>query len=150
MPVFQTTQLIKTDINSCWRFFSDPANLANITPPAMKFIIKHPDPVPEMYEGMIIKYKVSPLFNIPVEWITEISHVSRPHYFVDNQLKGPYKVWHHQHFFEETVEGVKITDIVTYSLPLGFLGKLIAGRLVRKKVEGIFEYRRRIIESVFA
>jgi ligand-binding SRPBCC domain-containing protein len=149
MPVFQTTQIIKADINKCWSFFSDPANLANITPPAMKFIIKHPHPVPEMYQGMIIKYKVSPLFNIPIEWITEITEVSKPDYFVDNQLKGPYKVWHHQHFFEETEGGVKITDIVTYSLPFGFIGNLLAGRLVRKKVEGIFEYRSKIIESVF-
>lgn len=149
MPVFQTTQVVKTDINKCWTFFSDPANLANITPPAMNFIIRFPDPVPEMYQGMIISYKVSPLLNIPVEWITEISHVSKPHYFVDKQLKGPYKLWHHQHFFEETGEGVKITDIVTYSLPLGFIGNLFAGRMVKKKVEGIFEYRRKIIERLF-
>ncbi len=149
MPVFQTTQVIKSDISRCWSFFSDPANLANITPPSMKFIIKYPNPVPEMYQGMIIKYTVSPLFKMPVEWITEITEVSKPNYFVDNQVKGPYRVWHHQHFFEEVEEGVKITDIVTYKLPLGFFGDLFAGWLVRKKIEGIFEYRRNAILRAF-
>lgn len=149
MPVFHTSQIINTDIETCWAFFSDPANLARITPPYMKFIITFPQPMPEMYQGMIIKYKVSPLFGIPVDWITEISHVSKPNFFVDKQVKGPYSVWHHQHLFEETQNGVKITDIVTYSLPLGFIGDLIAGSMVRKKVESIFSYRRKIIESVF-
>lgn len=149
MPVFQTSQTINTDIETCWAFFSNPANLARITPPYMKFIITFPQPVPEMYQGMIIKYKVSPLLGIPMEWITEISNVSKPHFFVDKQIKGPYSVWHHQHLFEETEDGVKISDIVTYSLPMGLLGDLLAGRMVRKKVESIFSYRRKIIESVF-
>jgi len=149
MPIFKTTQFIKTDLESCWKFFSDPANLAEITPPVMNFRIQFPQPVPDMYQGMIIRYKVSPLFNIPMEWITEISHVSKPYYFVDNQLKGPYKVWHHQHFFEETEDGVIITDIVTYVLPAGFLGSLFAGNLVKKRIQEIFDYRKEIIESVF-
>ncbi len=149
MPIFKTTQFIKTDLDSCWKFFSDPSNLANITPPSMNFRIKFPQPVPDMYQGMIIRYKVSPLLSIPVEWITEISHVSKPYYFVDYQMKGPYKVWHHQHFFEEVEGGIQITDVVTYILPMGILGSLIAGRLVKKKIEGIFDYRKKIIERVF-
>lgn len=150
MAVFQASQIIKTDIDTCWEFFSNPANLSRITPPEMKFIITFPKPVPVMYQGMIIKYKVSPLFNLPVEWITEISHVTKPHYFVDTQLKGPYKIWHHQHFFESTHEGIKVTDIVNYDLPFGLLGKLLAGRIVRKKVQSIFNYRKDVIEREFS
>lgn len=150
MPVFTASQIVRSDINTCWDFFSDPANLTLITPPEMNFVIRFPNPVPKMYEGMIIQYSVSPLFNIPMEWITEISHIAEPFYFVDNQIKGPYALWHHQHFFEEVQDGVKISDIVTYSLPFGILGRAIAGNFVKRKVEGIFEHRRRAIEKVMS
>lgn len=149
MPVFQTSQIIKTDLETCWEFFSNPANLARITPPDMNFIITFPQPVPDMYQGMIIKYRVSPLFKIPVEWITEISHVNKPHYFVDKQLKGPYSIWHHQHFFEQTNNGVKVIDIVNYSLPMALLTDLFVGSIIRKKVESIFSYRSQVIDRFF-
>jgi ligand-binding SRPBCC domain-containing protein len=84
-----------------------------------------------------------------MEWITEISHVSKPNYFVDKQAKGPYKLWHHQHFFEEVEGGVKITDIVTYSLPMGYLGRLIAGKFIHRQITGIFEHRRKVIDTMF-
>lgn len=149
MPVFTSTQFVKTDIEKCWSFFSDPSNLSVITPSEMNFRIRFPKPMPEMYPGMIIQYKVSPLLNIPMEWITEISHVSKPHYFVDLQLKGPYNLWHHQHLFEEVEGGVKMTDIVTYQLPLGGLGEFLAGWFVHRKVAAIFEYRSKVIDSAF-
>lgn len=84
-----------------------------------------------------------------MEWITEINAVQKPHFFVDNQLKGPYSIWHHQHFFEETPEGIIIRDIVTYKLPFGKLGEWVAGSMVRKKIEGIFKYRSKIIAEQF-
>lgn len=149
MPVYTTTQLINSGVDRCWSFFSNPANLAVITPGHMNFRIQFPQPVPEMYEGMIIVYKVSPLLNISVEWITEISKVSKPYYFVDKQLKGPYRVWHHQHFFEEIEGGMKITDIVTYSLPFGYIGRLVAGKYIHSEITKIFEHRRKVIDSIF-
>ena len=150
MPIFQVTQMVKTDINSCWDFFSDPTNLNYITPPEMNFNILFPDPIPTMYPGMIIRYLVSPLMKIRMEWLTEITHVSRLNYFVDSQLKGPYTIWHHQHHFEAIGEEVKMTDIVTYSLPFGKFGELVAGALVRRKIKAIFEYRKKVIENIFA
>ncbi len=149
MPVFKTTQLVKTDINRCWEFFSDPENLAYITPPEMDFKILFPKPMPSMYPGMIISYLVSPLLKVRMEWITEITHVSKPHYFVDLQLKGPYSLWHHQHHFEVVPEGIKMTDIVTYTLPMGKIGELIAGWFIRRKIHSIFEYRQKVIDETF-
>ena len=150
MPVFQVTQMVKTDINRCWDFFSDPGNLAYITPPEMNFKILFPNPMPSMYPGMIIRYLVSPLFKIRMEWITEITHVSMHNYFIDLQLKGPYKIWHHQHHFEVVGDEVKMTDIVTYVLPLGKIGELVAGAMVRRKIKAIFEHRKKVIEHTFA
>lgn len=149
MPVFKTSQLVRTDVLTCWNFFSDPSNLARITPPEMGFRILFPQPVPGMYAGMIIRYTVRPFPAFPVTWITEITQVDRLRYFVDNQVSGPYRLWHHQHIFEEVTEGVMMTDIVNYELPLGWLGAALGGKLVRRKIGKIFEYRSSVIGQFF-
>ena len=94
-------------------------------------------------------YKVSPLFNIRMTWVTEITHVADKKCFVDEQRVGPYSIWHHQHHFEEVEGGVKMTDIVHYKLPLGFLGKMVEPFLVRPKLEQIFNHRSKVISEVF-
>lgn len=149
MPVFQATQLVKASIEDCWDFFSSPSNLSVITPPDMNFRIQFPEPMPAMYQGLIIRYTVSPLLGIPLEWITEITHVKDHDYFVDNQLKGPFKLWHHQHFFKETSEGTLMRDVVNYELPLGILGGILGGSIVKKRVQGIFDFRKSVIEKKF-
>lgn len=99
----------------------------------MNFKILFPNPMPSMYPGMIIRYLASPLFKLRMEWITEITHISKPDYFIDNQLKGPYTLWHHQHHFEVVEGGVKVTDIATYTLPMGKIGELFAGWVYPQK-----------------
>lgn len=150
MPVYQTTQLVRADREVCWKFFSDPANLSVITPPDMNFRIVFPHPMPAMYPGMIIRYQVSPLFGIQLEWITEITQVREKEFFIDNQVKGPFSIWHHQHFFRQTPDGTEMKDIVTYEVPFGWLGSLIAGRIVRRRIEGIFNFRHTVIEKYFS
>lgn len=149
MYQLKRTQLVKTDLKTCWEFFSSPANLSVITPDYMRFRVLTEQP-PVMYEGLMIAYKVSPVMGIPLGWITEITHVESGKYFVDEQRKGPYKIWHHEHHFEETPEGVLMTDVVSYTLPLGLLGKLAHAMFVRKQLEGIFEYRFKKVEELFA
>jgi len=102
-----------------------------------------------MYAGMVIRYTVKPLLGIPLNWVTEITHVDPLNYFVDEQRFGPYAFWHHQHFFKPVDNGVEMRDIVHYKIPFGPLG-LIADRiLVRKQVEGIFNYRTKKLKSLF-
>ena len=149
MPVFVTNQLIKTDIGSCWEFFSNPDNLSLITPPDMRFRIRFPVPVPSMYAGMVIRYTVSPLMRIPLEWITEITHVRKFEYFVDNQIKGPFRIWHHQHIFRQVPGGIEMIDIVNYQVPFGIIGGLLANWLVRSRIEQIFRHRKAVIEGRF-
>ncbi len=149
MPVFEANQMVNAKLEIVWSFFSDPSNLPIITPPDMGFIIKFPLNRIPMYPGMIIKYRVSPLLSIPVEWVTEISHVEDNRFFVDTQLKGPFKMWHHQHIFKNLGEVTQMTDIVNYELPFGGLGKWIAGRIVRKRVATIFKYRKEVVERIF-
>lgn len=150
MALFQlkTTQVIPANIDVVWNFISSPRNLKEITPDYMGFdITSHP--TDKMYPGQIIKYEVSPLLGIKMNWVTEITHVRNKRFFVDEQRMGPYKIWHHQHHLEETEEGVKMTDIVSYAPPFGILGKWLNRFVIRKKLNEIFEYRHKKIEEMF-
>jgi ligand-binding SRPBCC domain-containing protein len=144
----KTKQIIKTDIQTCWDFFSSPKNLNIITPPSMGFIVKTELP-DKMYEGLMIEYTVKPLFNIPMNWITEIKTVKNHEFFIDEQRKGPYKIWHHEHHFKETKEGIEMTDIVSYELPLGFLGKIAHPLVVKNKLKQVFDYRYEKVNELF-
>jgi ligand-binding SRPBCC domain-containing protein len=139
---------IKSDIQTVWDFFSSPQNLKKITPAHMGFhIIAGGQGL--MYPGHIISYKVKPLFGIPMLWVTEITHVVDKQFFVDEQRIGPYRMWHHEHHFVPVDGGVEMTDIVSYALPFGFIGRLAHRILVRKKVENIFKFRKRVINTYF-
>ena len=102
----------------------------------------------KMYEGMIISYKVSPLLGIKMTWVTEITKVRDGHYFVDEQRVGPYRIWHHQHFIEETETGTLMKDIVSYQPPFGFLGAIANEILIKSKLEEIFNYRKQAVEKL--
>ena len=146
---FSFQQLVPTTLDRAWDFFSSPANLKTITPPDMGFDITTPDLPDKMYPGMIIAYKVRPLFGIPTSWITEITHVKDKEYFVDDQRVGPYSLWSHLHTFEERDAGVLMRDRIYYVVPLGPLGDLLNALLIRRRVEQIFAYRTRRIDEIF-
>ena len=141
-------QRLPISITEAWSFFSDPTNLSKITPPSLGLEITS-DPPDKMYAGMIITYRVTPLFGIPVNWVTEITQVDEPHLFIDEQRSGPYRFWHHQHHFREIDGGIEIRDIVHYSLFIGPLGGIIDTLIVRNQLQDIFAYRRRYLEEKF-
>ena len=131
-----------------WDFFSSPRNLNEITPDDMTFVIT--SQVPEkMYEGLLITYKVSPFLNIPMNWVTEITHISEPFYFVDEQRIGPYRLWHHEHHFREVPGGVEMTDILHYDVGKGFIGRLASWLFVDHKVKSIFAFREKKLKEMF-
>lgn len=140
--IYQLSSAIKLpiDIERAWNFLSDPSNLKEITPPYMGFDIVS-DIGSEMYAGQIIGYKVSPMFGLKLNWVTEISHVDEPNYFVDEQRFGPYALWHHKHFLKEISEGVEMTDIVHYKLPFSIIANGLHNTLVKPKLMEIFNYR---------
>ena len=143
------TQLIPATIDEIWDFISSPGNLKDITPDYMGFDITSENLPDKMYPGMIISYKVRPLFGIPMTWVTEITHVEDKRYFVDEQRVGPYALWHHQHFIEPHENGVMMTDIVSYKSPLGFLGSIANALFIRRQLEGIFTYREKVLKKRF-
>jgi ligand-binding SRPBCC domain-containing protein len=146
---FKREQFFKRKKEELWDFICDPKNLQKITPDDMGFDITSKDLPEDMYAGMIISYKVSPLLGIKTTWVTEITQVRDGEYFIDEQRVGPYTMWHHQHLLEEKGGGVLMTDIITYQPPFGILGSIANSLFIRKKLEGIFEYRFKVLEEVF-
>jgi ligand-binding SRPBCC domain-containing protein len=140
-------QQLPVPFEKAWSFLSDPSNLAAITPPSMGFKTLSGDGR-GMYPGQIIAYEITPLFGIGMSWVTEITHVGESGYFVDEQRIGPYAFWHHKHFLAEIDGGVEMEDLLHYAMPFGFAGNL-AHRLVRKKLDGIFEYRQKRLTEIF-
>lgn len=134
-------QEIGISIQEAWEFFRNPKNLKEITPEYMGFEIVKKDLPDEIYQGLIISYRVKPILGLPLNWITEITQVERPFSFIDEQRFGPYKFWHHRHTFEEIPGGTRIIDEVNYGLPLGILGRLMNTLLVRRQLNEIFDYR---------
>lgn len=141
-------QDLPISLDEAWDFFSNPANLSQITPKSMDFNIISGQ-TSEMYPGQIITYTVRPLAGIKTNWVTEISHISKPNYFIDTQLSGPYKTWHHQHFFKEIQGGVQMEDILHYEVPFGWLGDIVNRVIIRNKVKGIFEHRYNVLSNRF-
>ncbi|HCF64347.1 MAG TPA: hypothetical protein DEU93_09475 [Chitinophagaceae bacterium] len=143
------TQKIPATMAEVWDFMSSPMNLKDITPAYMNFTVTNNSGKGKMYPGMIITYKVSPLLGIPLNWMTEITHVREMEYFVDEQRSGPYNIWHHQHKIESIEGGVLMTDIVTYAPPLGILGAIANCLFIRRQLESIFEFRRQAVDKKF-
>lgn len=150
MSVFklQRKQFLPISVEQAWDFLSDPKNLSKITPPDMGFEVTSELPS-KMFAGMIITYTVKPLLGIPVSWVTEITHVNEPYYFVDEQRFGPYSFWHHSHFIHPVEGGVEMDDIIYYKLPFGFLGAIVEPFLVKPRLEHIFSYRKQVLEKLY-
>jgi len=146
---FTKEQKLNATIEQLWSFMSSPANLKTITPPAMGFEITSDELLGDIYSGMIISYKVSPLFKIKTTWVTEITQVKWQKYFVDEQRVGPYDMWHHQHFIEEIPGGVLMRDVISYVPPYGWLGRLANNLVIKKKLEQIFTYRKEVLKKKF-
>lgn len=142
-------QNIPASIDEIWDFISSPSNLKEITPKHMGFEVTGNTGKGQMYPGMIITYKVSPLLGIKLDWVTEITHVMDKEYFVDEQRIGPYTMWHHEHKIEPIAGGIMMTDIVTYQPPMGILGAIANTLFIKKQLEEIFGYRTVALENIF-
>ena len=144
----KTQLILPISLEKAWEFITVPTNLDKITPDEMNFRITN-NPGSETYQGQIITYKIGIFPLVESNWITEITHLVKEKFFVDEQRFGPYAMWHHEHHFAEMQDGkVKMTDIVNFKMPLGLFGDLIAGKAVKNKVRFIFESRYKILEEI--
>lgn len=140
-------QLIKQSHETVWDYFSRPENLQELTPKELDFSILSPLDA-KMFEGQIIVYKIGILPLIKSTWVTEITQIEEGQSFVDEQRFGPYALWHHRHTFQETEEGIRMTDTVHFKLPFGIMGRLFYP-LIQKKLLKIFKFRTEMVEKLF-
>lgn len=151
MGFYQFKREIELDVrpDTLWQFISHPSNLKKITPDYMMFDIISDNTPEEIYEGMIIRYIVSPVAGIKTQWVTEITHIKEKEYFIDEQRVGPYSMWHHQHFLAKSDLGTIMSDIISYKPPLGFLGTLANNLFISSKLNEIFDYREIVVSDLF-
>jgi len=138
-------QTISTEIEKAWEFIRTPRNLNRITPDDMNFEIVSDLPE-EMYNGLLIEYKIG----IPIigkqTWLSELKHIRDRHSFVDEQRFGPYRFWYHYHEIKEVDGGVCFIDRVNYIMPFGPFGAIAREIYVKKQLNKIFDYRREAME----
>lgn len=140
--------VVPRDRQEVFAFFSDAGNLEELTPSWLRFEVLTPRPV-EMRVGARIDYRLK-VRGLPLGWTSEITAWEPPERFVDEQVRGPYRRWHHEHRFEERPGGTAVLDRVRYAVPGGLLlDRLVHGLLVGPDVERIFDYRQRRLEELF-
>jgi ligand-binding SRPBCC domain-containing protein len=139
-----TELLVEEPREQLFAFFADAFQLETITPPWLHFSVESPHPI-DMHAGTLIDYKLR-LHGLPIRWRSKISTWEPPFQFVDEQVKGPYRCWHHLHTFDETERGTLIRDVVHYAVPLGFITHPL---LVRRDLTKIFEFRREKMRCIF-
>lgn len=141
-------QTLNISIDEAWEFFSSPENLAKITPNEMGFDITSAKQE-KMFAGQIITYKIKIFPFFKSNWVTEITQLNDKRYFIDEQRFGPYKMWHHEHHFAPTDDGVTMIDRVSYKIPFGFLGRIAHLLFIKNKLKHIFSFRGKILEERF-
>jgi len=144
----ERTTRIPGDLDSIFRFFEDPHNLKEITPPWLSFrVVSATDEV--MRQGTKIRYKIRWL-GLSMPWESLIAEYEKNEKFADEMLRGPYKRWYHVHRFRSTADGVEMSDRVDYELPLGPLGGIAHWLMVGRQLAAIFDYREKRIGEIFA
>lgn len=148
----ERTQLIAAPQERVFDYFADAGNLEVLTPPWLNFRICTPLPI-TMAQGTLIDYRIR-WGLVWLEWKTEIRQWQPPHRFVDVQLHGPYRLWHHLHEFESAeIDGrpaTRMRDVVHYALPTTGLSWLAHRMMVKRDLNRIFDYRFTQIQRVFA
>jgi ligand-binding SRPBCC domain-containing protein len=139
------SQHLSLTIEEAWQFFSSPYNLNDITPDF--FHVTVTSKVPEkIYAGLMISYRMKAVFGIPMDWLSEVSHCDEPKRFVYEQRIGPFKFWSHEVCLTEHATGIVLEDIMSYAMPLGFIGRIINEVLIAGKLERIFDNRRDFLQ----
>ena len=141
-------QHLPVALETAWQFFTDPYNLLKITPAWLDFRIVSGSGA-RLYPGMIISFRVTPLSRFTTLWVTEVTQVKAPHFFVDEMRFGPYRFWHHQHRFTPNANGVTVEDIIHYAVKGGPVGRFLNRVWVRPKLNEIFAFRSRTLATLF-
>ncbi len=141
---FTAEQWLPLPPEEIFPFFADAGNLNLLTPPWVQFKILTPLPI-TMRPGTLIDYRLR-IHGLPVRWRTRINVWEPSRRFVDEQLRGPYRLWEHEHTFEPRNGGTLARDHVRYAAPLDWLSHRW---FVRPDIEKIFRFRTEALNRLF-
>lgn len=141
---YTSSLVLPSSLDELFPFFAEARNLEILTPPWLRFEVLTPEPI-TMGAGVLIDYRLR-WRGLPIRWRTVIDDWQPPHRFVDRMLKGPYRLWVHQHTFTAVDGGVRCDDRVTYAVPGGLLVQRLA---VGRDVQRIFAFRTRRLREMF-
>jgi ligand-binding SRPBCC domain-containing protein len=141
--LLESSQRLPGRREQVFEFFADAGNLERITPPTLRFHILTPRPI-EMRQGTLIDYGLQ-IRGVPAAWRSVISVWDPPRCFVDEQLRGPYRWWRHEHLFTDEGDETLILDRVEYGVPGG---RLVNRLFVAAELRNIFEFRRRKLQEL--
>lgn len=141
-------QRVARPLADVFAFFSQARNLERITPPWLRFGMVG-EGSGELGEGSLIEYRLR-VHGVPVRWTSLIEVWEPGNAFVDRQLRGPYRLWHHRHEFAAVGRETIVRDQVRYAMPLGRAGELAHVLLIRRDLERIFDFRRRTVDRLLA
>lgn len=144
----QANYEVNTKISETWTFFTKVKNIEQIMPPEINFNVTSNKPT-NIYEGKIITFntKITPFYNSNI--ISEITKISDKEYFIDKQISGPYKIWHHEHHFQKSKNNTTIiTEKIKYKLYLHPFSRIIHKMFIKKKLINIFKYRIRKSQKI--
>lgn len=141
---YQSELYLPRSQEEVFAFFADVRNLQAITPQWLDFTLLTPQPI-EVQRGTLLDYRLR-LHGIPIRWLSEITAWEPPHRFVDEQRRGPYRLWIHEHRFMPHDGGTLARDLVRYAPPGG---RITDWLFVRRDVERIFQFRRQRLRERF-
>lgn len=139
-------QYVEKPLDEVFLFFSDETNLEKLTPEYLKFKVLGKN-TSSIEKNTLINYKLS-IHGIPFKWQSKITEFVKNNFFIDEQVKGPYAKWVHTHSFIPLTKGTIISDKVIYKIPFGILGRIFAGYFVKKDLNKIFNYRKKVIKQL--
>ncbi|MBO6515789.1 MAG: SRPBCC family protein [Bacteroidia bacterium] len=145
---FKKEILIHTSLETMWSFLSNPKNLQQLTPKSMggKPLGDMPE---QMVEGMEVEYRIQPFFPLSLTWRARFPKVVKHHYFIDEQIKGPFKSWQHKHTITSDENGVRMMDEIVYEPPFGIIGAIANKLFIRKQLQAIFDHRTDVLKRIF-
>jgi ligand-binding SRPBCC domain-containing protein len=142
------SQFLPITPDVAWAFFSNPANLALLTPEWVNYRDESYEQAKQVYPGMVLMHRIQPYGLFPCQWVSVITHAQEPGYFIDEQKTGPFAFWQHKHAIQPVEGGVEIRDVIHYALPFGFIGN-IGAFFVRLQIERLFDYREQMLTDFF-
>ncbi len=145
--VLERAQYVDRPLEEVFAFFAEARNLERLTPPWLSFRMLTPEPI-TMQQGERIEYRLR-VHGIPVRWVSVIESWEPGKGFVDRQVLGPYKMWHHTHAFEALGPGTLVRDRVRYAIPFGPVGDLAQRVFVGRDLDRVFAFRRDAVAEIF-